>query len=155
MTRIKSMMIAAILLLSTIAVFTGTAAGRECSEGFGFHGYITDADGTGISDVNVEIEKMWPVCDVLIWSARTNATGYYETEHIWVWPRGHYQMKVDGNVVDEKDLAWCDFEKGDGCYCCCWDEYYQWDYQIPEFTTMAIPAIALLGLVAFYRRKKE
>jgi len=41
---------------------------------------------------------------------------------------------------------------------CCFKKWsYQWDYQIPEFATIAIPVAAILGLVLFYnyRKRKE
>jgi hypothetical protein len=155
MKKIRSIMLVAILLLSAMVVFAGTAA--SCTDkGIRFYGYITDADGNGIEDANVEIERWtWRYSKGWHWLSMgsnvfTDNTGYYETPYKWVWGKGHYQMKVDGNVVGEKDLTCQDFDR-DGCLR--WS--HRWDYQIPEFATIAIPIIAILGLVAFYRRKQK
>ena len=163
MKRTRSVMLAAILLLSAMVVFAGTAAADdEEVDPIRFDGYITDANGDGIEGADVTIEKWtrfyccpphfgdWHRRDM--GSDTTNATGYYMTPYKKIAVRpGHYRMLLDGNVVEEKDLLRDDFD---------WDRrfhwtHHDWNYQIPEFATIAIPAVALLGLFAFYRRKQK
>jgi len=151
-------MIAAILLLSLMVVFTGTAVGCDCDL-IKFNGTITDADGNTYAGHTVEIKKK-----ALGWwrSIGTNVTdgsGIYKiggniNGYRWVWYENDtYKMYIDGTEVGTRYIDDWTLD-GEGCCCTCWS--YEWDYQmIPEFATIAIPVVAILGLVAFYRRKQK
>ena len=167
MKRTRSIMLAAILLLSAMVVFAGTAAADDPSEEedpFKIYGTITDADGNPVSGAEVRIEKkhtwLWvetwtPLIGYAGYSPITDADGNYSTGWCKVWhdyglPIDRYRMYVDGELVGEKRIRFNDW---DNHWTLHWS--HRWDYQIPEFATIAIPAIALLGLYAFYRRKPE
>ena len=58
---------------------------------------------------------------------------------------------IDGTQVDEPYIDEWTFDAG-GCCLKKWS--YQCDYQVPEFTTIAIPVAVILGLVFFFNRRK-
>ena len=164
MKRTKSVMLAAILLLSAVVVFAGTAAG-EMGDKVKFDGYITTADGAGVDDADVKIQRWSSPLATWMPAGRdhhTEETGYYNTYYYVVVGTagsraGTYRMLVDDVEVAQKVLSEDDFEhKGNSNYCKKWSHKGLWNHQmIPEFATIAIPAVALLGLFAFYRRKQK
>ena len=69
-------------------------------------------------------------------------------------PADNYRMYVNGDLVVEKYISDEDWKKYSNQWVTIW--HHRWDYpHIPEFATLAIPVVALLGLYAFYRRKPE
>jgi hypothetical protein len=167
MKRTRSVMLAAILLLSAVVVFAGTAAAGDFppenpdDDPNKIYGYITDANGNSIgAGHTVEIKKddggKWHLIGGTL---TTDANGYYDTGYVWMvlkgygWPSDNYEMYLDGNLVATTTVKNSDWVWDDQ-----WWKFrfsYQWDVQIPEFATMAIPVVALLGLFAFYRRKQK
>lgn len=147
-------MLVAILLLSAMVVFAGTAA----AENIKFYGNVTYTNGDPY-DGTVEITKyafgMWRsmgTCDT------DPSTGAYMIGYTFVWYEQRndtYRVYIDGVMVEETLIDYDDWQY-DGW---CWVRHfsYEWDHQmeIPEFATIAIPAIALLGLFAFHRRKQK
>ena len=70
-------------------------------------------------------------------------------------------MYLDGQMVEEKYIPVCLPLKSKGD-CWTWEGggywrrwSHQWNYEIPEFTTIAIPAVAILGLFLFYSHRKR
>ena len=59
-------------------------------------------------------------------------------------------MLIDGKAVEEKELEANDFDQDNACK---WS--YTWNHQIPEFTTIAIPVAAILGLLFFFDYRKR
>ena len=148
-------MLVAMLLLLAMVVFAGTAAaGPSVSEeeDVRFKGAITNAADEGVSDAKVQIEKRKGSEWKNMGKDATDDKGHCKTSYKKIVNRqGRYRLIVDGEVVDKKCLKEDDFND---------NGVYRWTYrnpdcQIPEFATVAIPAIALLGLVAFHRRKKK
>ena len=91
---------------------------------------------------------------------KTDINGFYETDYKWTWPWGKFRMVLeDGSgdwiVVDEKVLTIDDFEFDGYCYVFFPKWTYIWNYPIPEFATIAIPAIAVLGLFLFFNKRKH
>ena len=160
-------MLVAILLFSAMMVFVGTAAAGDFppddpeADPNKIYGYITDSNGNSIgAGHTVEIKKdhggQWHLIGGTL---TTDANGYYDTGYVPImvkgygWPSDNYRMYLNGNLVatttvENSDWVW------DAPY---WKLRfsYQWDAQIPEFTTIAIPVIAILGFFAFYRRKQK
>ena len=165
---IGTLLIAGLIVLSAMVVFAGTAA----AEGFPpddpeadpnkICGYITDGSGNSIGDGHtVEIKKdhggQWHLIGGTL---TTDANGYYDTGYVkmvllgYGWPSDNYRMYLDGNLV-----ATTTVENSDWAYDG-WDGWWilfshHWDHQIPEFATIAIPAIAVLGLFLFFNKRKH
>jgi hypothetical protein len=163
---IGTLLIAGLVVLSAMVVFAGTAA----AQGFPpenpeddpnkIYGYITDGNGNPISGHTVEIKKdhdgKWHVIGGTL---TTDANGYYDTGYVkmllvgYGWPSDNYQMYLDGNLVATTTVENSDWV---------WDDprwhfkfSYGWDHQIPEFASIAIPAIAVLGLFLFFNKRKQ
>ena len=165
MKRTRSVMLAAILLLSAMVVFAGTAAAEYQVE---IYGDVTYPDGSGVQGVQVEITKELGSYGSGNWESvgvtTTDETGYYTMTSRWYDPIengviedgyvvGKYCIYIGGQLAEEDFIyRW----QWDGGLC---KKYwsYRWDQttDIPEFATIAIPAIALLGLFAFSRRKQK
>ena len=131
-----------------------------------FTGTITMEDGPW-ADKHVAIVKRrngmhgegWytPLCGQ--WKVMTDSEGNYQTEYaLWRRP-GHFGLCVrettsdSWELLEELDLVAADYDK-DGLIK--WT--YIWDYKIPEFATIALPAASILGLLFFFnhrKRKKE
>ena len=161
-----TLMIVGLVVLSAMVVFAGTAAAQEEEvDPIKFIGYITDANDDAYGS-NVEFKKdhggVWLSVGT---STIDSITGYYGTEYkiLWPWIYGwrwdNYQMWVDGVMVDERYIG-SQFV-GDEYY---WEDDYlgwyvwvhhDWDYEIPEFTTIAIPAASILGLLFFFNHRKR
>jgi len=163
---ITVLLVAGLVVLAAMVVFAGTAAAQEEDEDpFRIYGTITDADGNPYVGHEVVIKKenvCWggpwrPLKAPLGWGYKpiTNDTGYYSTG--WCFPvQGYgnpidnYRMYIDGNLVAERHIGFDDWDKQ---WCIFWS--HRWDYQIPEFATIAIPAVAVLGLFLFYSHRKR
>jgi len=137
-------------------VFAGTAAAQF----FRIYGTITDAEGNPYVGHEVIIKKQHDIFDEEAWlplngTSITNDTGYYDTGWCYYRPYGNpvdnYRMYIDGDLVAERYIGEDDWDKSTFCWSYRWD--YQ--YQIPEFATIAIPAVAVLGLFLFYNHRKR
>lgn len=136
--------IVGLVVLSAMVVFAGTAV-AEGEDPVKFKGNITYPDGSGVEGANVKIEKVVSGSVVKSWEAVTNDAGYYETSYkILVSRAGHYQMMINDNVVEEKDLVLDDFYMEDTVL---WS--YTWNYEIPEFPPpAAVPTLTPIGIIA-------
>jgi hypothetical protein len=161
---IGTLLIAGLVLFSAMVVFAGTAAAQEEEvDPIKFIGYVTDANDDAYGS-NVEFKKDhggdWLSVGT---STIDSTTGYYETEYKILWPRiygirlDNYQMWVDGVMVDERYIGsqffGAEYYWENDWYW--WKVHHDWDYQIPEFATIAIPAIAVLGLFLFFNKRKQ
>lgn len=168
-------MLVAILLLSAMVMFaTPAMAGGLLKLGepeivgdpVNFTGTIIMGDGPW-ANKNVMIGKWndssgnWEYYQPPS-EATTDRDGNYETGLAGFTPDGHFGMFVKersdnwrlGHLIEEKDLTVDNFtEIGDNTDH--WSYDGGWDYEIPEFATIAIPAVALLGLFALFRRKQK
>ena len=109
------------------------------------------------------------------WKAQTNDTGYFQTKYSWwipfltdptysPWPNGTFGLVVSETglpgswtSLEARDLARTDFILDDTTGVCV-DVYwwtYTWNYPIPEFSTIALPAVAVLGLFLYFNRRKQ
>jgi len=166
------LLVAGLVVLAAMVVFAGTAAAQEGDEDpFRIYGTITDADGNPYVGHEVVIKKQHKWGWVEVWRPLngtklpfregkympiTNDTGYYDTG--WCFPVlqrygnpiDNYRMYIDGNLVAERHIGFDD-----------WDDHWtlfwkhRWNHQIPEFATIAIPAVAVLGLFLFYSHRKR
>lgn len=172
--RVWSLLIVGLLALSVMVVFTGTVAGIE-QDPFKIYGYILTADGKPVPDCHVTIEKqhilvggvpteMWeplvgiPIGGTIV-QMTTDSTGYYCTGWCLVLdytgggygdPVDKYKMYCDKVFVDERDIT---FEMWDDTNTIFWS--HQWDHQIPEFATIAMPVASILGLLFFFNHRKR
>ena len=152
------LIVLAVVAISTMAVFVSTAAAH--GEQIKFYGTITDAEGNPYVGHTVEIKKYSSGRWESMGSDVTDHNGYYSTEYTYF--RGNkedtYKMYIDGEEVDERYIDNWKFEGSSGYgyhYYSYWS--YQWDYQyqIPEFTNIAIPAAAILGLLFIFNHRKH
>lgn len=171
MKRIVSVVLVAILLLSAMVMFATPAMAGGLLE---LDKPEIDSDPVKFTGTIIMGDGPWANKDVMIakkngssWGyyspqsvTTTDSSGTYETGWAGFTPDGHFGMFVKESsdywklehLIDEKDLTEADFtEQGDNTNYWLYDG--GWNYEIPEFTTIAIPAIATLGLFAFYRRK--
>jgi hypothetical protein len=140
--------------------------GNEVEDPIMVYGAITDGNGDGIVGATVEIKKRtsWWLgswCSLPGPSGTpmiTDSNGEYSTRWIFPFIEGYgcpiddYRMYVDGQLVAEEyiDDEWV------------WEKpywmlkfSYQWDYQIPEFATIALPVASILGLLFFFNHRKR
>ncbi|RLI00080.1 hypothetical protein DRO38_06985 [Candidatus Bathyarchaeota archaeon] len=156
------LLIAGLVVLLAMMVFAAPASACEI-EFVKFNGTITYPDGSGVEGVTVEIKKQsfWPFKWTSMGSNVTNSSGYYEIGrkcgYTFVCYRNDtYRMFIDGNLVGEQYIDDWKYDRGGNCSCFTWSFWsYQWNYQIPEFATIAIPAVAILGLFLFYSHRKR
>ena len=170
------LLVVGLVVLAAMIVFAGTAAAEDPYR-ITISGYINDTSGNGIPNVEVEITKELGSVGSGEWESvgvtTTNETGYYTITSQWYYPLwwnlslrdgfvwGNYRMYLDGQMVEEKyiPMCWPPWSKGD---CWTWEGgiwkrrwSHQWNYEIPEFATIAIPAVAVLGLFLFYSHRKR
>ena len=139
-----------LVLLSAMVVLVGTAAATERYP-IKFGGYLTDAEGKNLYPAHVQITR-----GNIIWPADTNSDGSYVTLCIQDTESdskaGQYDMYIDGEHVQTRDIGANEFAKdGPCCWICQWNRHAQ----IPEFSTIAIPIISILGLLFFFNRRKH
>lgn len=173
MKRIGPMMLVAILLLSAMVTFATPAMAEEILE---LYEPEIDGDPVMFTGTIIMEDGPWANKSVMIakWNdssrtwgyypgpseAATDSDGNYETGWANFTPDGHFGMFVKErsdhwrleHLIDEKDLTEADFTKQGANK---WLYDGGWDYVIPEFVTIAIPAVALLGLFALSRRKQK
>ena len=159
MKRIQSVMPIAILLLSAMVVFAGTAAGTGGNGGNGGNGGCQHTISGTITDANNANNAPCVRCAVKITSGGqtvdccTDDVGYYEVHYQYTCHESGeviYVVRACGQYIDT-----CQCDKGEACTADCSGTCTCCGNPIPEFTTIAIPAVALLGLVAVYRRKQK
>ena len=153
------LLVAGLVVLAAMIVFAGTASACQVLK---FNGTITDANGDPYVGHTVEIKKkaggVWRSMGTNV----TNSDGFYEIGYdfgtVVFYKKDTYRMFIDGTQVDERYINNWTY---DGKICwngkiCCFKKWsYRWDYQIPEFATIAIPAVAVLGLFLFYSHRKR
>lgn len=162
-----------LIVIGGILVIMLTMAGIAAAEGLPdvlpdpdddpqrIYGTITDANGDPIGiGHTVEIKKdhngLWHSING---SRDTDANGNYDTGYVkmlalgYGWPSDNYRMYLDGNLVatttvHNKDWVWespiWQFKFS-----------YRWDVQIPEFPTIAIPIVSVIGMLFILQNKKK
>jgi len=170
--RIGSVLMVGLLLLSMMVVLTGTVAAELRPYNIVFEGDIMGMSSDG-SGVTVEIAG-----NGYTWCTVTSIGGHYDTgKEVGVGPAGEYVMRITtgGNSIERNTI---ELDRGigvqDGPALGCspydpegfkWigepDCYYKcvWDYhktgEIPEFSTIALPIVSILGLLFFFNRRKQ
>ena len=162
------LIVLAVVAISTMAVFVSTvAADEEEEDPFMIYGYITDAEGNPLQGYEVIIKKQHNLLGKEVWRELkgwrgqgymniTNESGYYSTGWCRSLLQGYgtrcdnYRMYINGELVGERYICGDDWEKS-GRYR--WE--YQWSYEIPEFTTIAVPIAAIFGLILLFNHRKR
>ena len=153
---VGTLLIAGLVVLSAMVVFAGTAAAFDFNV-YKFEGYITDGFG-GVEGVSVVIEN---TNTGKKWYDSTNSDGYYGTYYRYSSPldiAGTYELRVDGNPVASQQLTRADFVIVAGQYSRCWLKRWSCEWNanlIPEFSTIALPAASILGLLFFFNHRKR
>jgi len=161
-----TLLIAGLVVLAAMVVFVTPAMADEEEDPFKIYGIILDANGNPDVGREVIIEKQHDIWGNEVWRPLkappgwgympiTNDTGYYSTGWCFLlqgygWPWDNYRMYIDGNLVAERYIGCGDWDKE---RCIFWS--HRWDYQIPEFATIAVPAASILGLFFFYNHRKR
>ena len=173
--RVRTLLIGGLLVLSVLLVFTATVAAETDEDPFMIYGTILDANGDPVVGCDVEILKQHDLFGEIVWmplvgvewpglekpQLTTDVTGYYSTGWCFLlggggvqgygYPLDNYRMYLDGSLVETKDLT--DMQIWEGTHTIYWK--HQWNYQIPEFATIAMPAASILGLLLFFRHRKR
>ena len=135
-----------------------------CDPRIRFEGNIIYTDGSGVAGANVQIKKKALGIWWSIGKDTTDSSGHYnipsKKKYRWVVYRDDvYRLFIDGKQVDERTIVGNAGNGGDwtweGGYRWKSKWAYTWDYTIPEFATIAIPAIAVLGLFLFFNKRKR
>jgi hypothetical protein len=155
MKMMGSVMLVAILLLSAMVMFATPAMAEGLLKLDGKPEIV--GDPVSFTGTIIIGNGPWAHKDVMIASG-----GNYETGFAGFTPDGHFGMFVKErsdnwrleHLIDEKDLTEDNFTEM-GANTDRWSYDGGWDYEIPEFMTIAIPTVALLGLFALSRRKQK
>ena len=181
---IGTLLIAGLVVLSAMVVFTSSVAAytdeefenapeiseqEEWHECYGenlpedpidpiWYGQVTNA-GTGDPMPGLTV-KLYKKAWFGVWYLRflgsdtTDANGDYSIINHFVWPQGEYYLRIsDGTTTEEypRYLYWSDYNT-EGCpWTCLWNQ----TTDIPEFATIAIPSVAVLGLFLFFNKRKH
>jgi len=161
------LIVLAVVAISTMAVFVSTVTAEEEEEDpFMIYGYITDAEGNPLQGYEVIIRKQHNLLGKEVWRELkglsgymniTNESGYYSTgwcrpiKQKYGVPWDNYSMYINGELVDERYIDIKDWEKSRRRIF--WK--YQWSYEIPEFTTIAVPIAAIFGLILLFNHRKR
>ncbi len=174
--RISKIIVALLVSVVALTAMTGVAVAEE--DPIRINGTIYQADGvTPLVGATVQIDRLCNQTGALSGDAwwvvntmTTNNTGWYSTG--WVpfsaigcdcanYPlsnccqqNGTYRLLVGGSVVDTKVLD-DEWTNPTGYPTCCYWEYKPWNADIPEFATIAIPAVAVLGLFLIFNKRKH
>ena len=130
-----------------------------------WNGTITNADTGGVMPgLKVEIfkEKWWNPNDYWkVGEDTTDSSGeYLIVHHKWMILKGHYAMRISSgstSEIYERDIGTLvsgDWIWGDPVRCM-WNCPWSQTTDIPEFATIAIPAVAVLGLFLFFNKRKH
>lgn len=171
MKNIGTLLIAGLVVLSVIVAFATPVMATDLFEANGpeveddpvkFKGTIVLEDGP-LVNTPVIIAKWLDDWAGPGWyyypggsEATTDSTGFYETGWADFSPDGHFGMFVNQGgsfeLLDEKDLTEDMFTERPER-----ENYwvYRWDYMIPEFATMAIPVVSILGLLFLFNHRKH
>jgi len=171
---IGTLLIAGLVVLSAMVVFATPVVAVDIWDGedecddddpIRFNGTITMADGPW-ANKHVCIAKWrwglhhgwgWYTPWLGHWKVQTDGDGYYQTLYAPWLPGGHFGLFVrettsdPWELLEERDLVLDDYDED---YRLHWT-YQGWDYDIPEFASIAIPAIAVLGLFLFFNKRKQ
>ena len=163
----------------TVAVFVSTVTAQEedpfmtygvspCPNRFMIYGHITDAEGNPLQGYEVIIKKQHNLSGEEVWCELkglsgymniTNESGYYSTgwcnpiSQKYGNPCDNYRMYINGELVDERYIDMGDWEISMNNSTVYWK--YQWSYEIPEFTTIAVPIAAIFGLILLFNHRKR
>jgi|LGVF01.1.fsa_nt_gb hypothetical protein len=97
-------------------------------------------------------------------SDTTDANGDYSITNRLVWPEGQYYLRISDGAITEtyprylywrigyNDYTWMDHPEYNFRV---WTYLWNQNTDIPEFSTIAIPAIAVLGLFLFFNKRKR
>ena len=171
--RERALLIGGLLVLSVLLMFTATVASETEEDPFRIYGAILDANGDPVVGCDVEIRKQQDLSGETVWvplvgwpdietpQLTTDGHGYYSTGWCYVLggggvqgygiPLDNYRMYLDGSFVAEKDLT--DVGMWEGTHTIWWS--HQWNYEIPEFATIAMPVASILGLLFFFHHRKR
>jgi len=152
------LIVLAVVIISTMAVFVSTAAAY--GEQIKFYGTITDAEGNPYVGHTVEIKKYSSGRWESMGSDITDRNGYYSIGYTYF--RGNkedtYKMYIDGEEVDERYIDNWKYDGYSGTtyyWVARWSYRWDYQYQIPEFKSIAIPAAAILGLLFIFNHRKH
>ena len=127
----------------TMAVFVSTVTAHGGKIRIKFYGTITDAEGNPYVGHTVEIKKksVWPFNWWSVGTDVTDSNGSYEIGYTCVaFKEDTYKMFIDGEEVDERYIDdWTYEDEGRKRFITYWSYRWDYQYQIPEFTNIAIP----------------
>ena len=153
------LIVLAVVAISTMAVFVCTAAAQEEGDDpIKFYGTITDAEGNPYVGHTVEIKKksVWPFNWWSVGTDVTDSNGSYEIGYTSVaFKKDTYKMYIDGKEVDKRYIDNWTYDGREKCFITYWSYRWDYQYQIPEFTNIAIPAAAMLGLLFIFNHRKR
>ena len=103
-------------------------------------------------------EEVWRELKGSGYMSITNESGYYSTgwcrlSRGYRTPYDNYRMYINGELVDERYISIDDWEISIKNFTIYWK--YQWSYEIPEFTTIAVPIAAIFGLILLFNHRKR
>ena len=157
MKRISVLIVLAMVAI-TMAVFVSTVTAHGGKIRIKFYGTITDAEGNPYVGHTVEIKKE---CNGR-WRSMgrdvTDRNGNYSIKHKLKGDdkEDTYKMFIDGEEVDERYIDdWTYEDEGRKRFITYWSYRWDYQYQIPEFTNIAIPAAAMLGLLFIFNHRKR
>ena len=159
---IAVLLVAGLVVLAAMVVFAGTAAAQEEGDDpIKFYGTITDGDGNPYVGHTVEIKKksVWPFNWWSVGTDVTDSNGSYEIGYTCVaFKKDTYKMFIDGEEVDERYIENWTYDGYSGTtyyWIARWSYRWDYQYQIPEFKSIAIPAAAILGLLFIFNHRKR
>ena len=176
MTNKMSILTVLVIAIAIVGLVSSVIAGRPCYH-IGVNGTITDTDGNPAEEWRVQVDYMdygygWQT----LVNKTTDLNGCYESTcsgavpcdgssncpiplgqcenrdyKRWIWDSGD-NLLVDGEVWRPVCNDW---DSGGVCAC-----VLEWNYdaepeEIPEFSTIAIPVVSILGLLLFFNHRKR
>ena len=158
----KNKLMTIAVLLTVMMAMTGIAAAvDEETDPVRFLGQITDENGIGIPNIPVQITKEFIIMGIhftVKWEDTTDANGNYETPYnayfLEFLRSGHYKLFLNGNLAGEKDLVNADFTFDKKEWIIPY-YHYEWDVQVPEFSTIAIPIVSVIGMLFVFQKRKK
>jgi len=127
-----------------------------------WYGTITNANtGDPMSGLSVKLYKDTYLGLRFLGSDTTDANGDYSIINLFVWPEGQYYLRISDGTTTETYPRYLYWRLGNNDYTwighpeCIWTYLWNQTTDIPEFATIAIPAIAVLGLFLFFNKRKH
>ena len=142
----------------------------------GIKGTVKDSAGNGLSGWNIHIDVQYHEYGGVWWQLideDIGPDGYFQSDPLAVPCEAADPAEVGGDcevrdyriqlrdsedalvyndIINGADMVWVDC----GSECCCQSE---WNYvaqsYIPEFSTIAIPIVSILGLLLFFNYRKR